>query len=80
MWSSVALRAASTTQQSRKASKAQLHEPRREGGREGSRETGQQGKKDKERDRKKDIDKEKTGSKQYLKHIWRITQANLRNS
>ena len=80
MWSSVALRAASTTQQSRKASKAQLHEPRREGGRERSRETGEQGKKDKERDRKKDIDKEKTGFKQYLKNIWRITQGNLRNS
>ena len=67
-------------EKSRKASKAQLHEPRREGGRERSRETGGQGKKDKEKDRKKDIDKEKTGFKQYLKNIWRITQGNLRNS
>ena len=69
MWSSVALRAASTTQQSRKASKAQLHEPRREGGREGSRETGQQGKKDKERDRKKDIDKERQALSNTPKYL-----------
>ena len=59
MWSSAALRAASTTQQSREVSKAQLHEP--QGGRVGERETGKQGNRGREikreRERETDIDK-----------------------
>ena len=57
MWSSATLRVASTTQQSREVSKAQLQE--RQGRRVGERETG---KRDKERDGETDIDKERDKS------------------
>jgi len=57
MWSSATLRVASTTQQSREVSKAQLHEP--QGGRVGERETG---KRDKERERETDKDRERDKS------------------
>ena len=62
MWSSAALRAASTTQQSREVSKAQLHEP--QGGRVGERETGKQGNRGREIKREREGDRHRQSKTQ----------------